>query len=300
MKLFLFLISLSTLLVASAAAIFSITGIGMLFSGHFVQVSIMAGSLEFAKLMLASFLYRNWFNISKPMRFYQTIALIVLVTITSAGIFGYLSDAYQKTKTNYTTSENIINNYNTKILFFKDRKERLSKDKNIEIKSKLSNQTRADSLTSRGIGISRTRKDILYSENKITNYDIQISSIEDSINNINTQISILKSKSLSSDLGPLIYLSKVLNISMDDVVKYFILLLIFVFDPLAVSLVIATNITIKHNTIIKNKSKYVIGDSKSPDNEKINNSKENEIKVIKKKSKKKYKPRTWHSANHHD
>lgn len=248
-KLFLFLLGLAAFMVASVAAIFSVTGIGMLFSGHFLEVSIMAGSLEFSKLMLASFLYRKWDSISKVFKIYQVSALLILMTITSAGIFGYLSDSYQKTKSEYVQVDNKIQSYNTKKDFFNNRKERLISDKNSEIKSKLSNQTRADSLTARGIGISRTRKDILANETRINKYESEISSIEDSVNTINLKINKLKATTMSSDMGPLIYLSNVFNIPMDDVVKYFIFLLIFVFDPLAVSLVISTNMVIKHNNM---------------------------------------------------
>ena len=89
------LIGISALLVAGSAAFFSVFGLSRLFSGAFFSVIIMAGSLEFAKLVAASFLYRYWNDINRILKAYLMIGVGTLVLITSAGIFGYLSNAYQ-------------------------------------------------------------------------------------------------------------------------------------------------------------------------------------------------------------
>ena len=89
------LVGLSALLIAGSAAFFSVFGLSKLFAGAQLAVIIMAGSLEFGKLVAASFLYRYWTNINLLHRTYMTIATIILVLITSAGIFGFLSNAYQ-------------------------------------------------------------------------------------------------------------------------------------------------------------------------------------------------------------
>ena len=94
-KIFPKLIGLSALLVAGSAAFFSVFGLSKLFAGATLSVVIMAGSLEFAKLISASFLYRYWKSINVLMRSYLTVAIVTLVLITSAGIFGFLSNAYQ-------------------------------------------------------------------------------------------------------------------------------------------------------------------------------------------------------------
>ena len=88
-------IGLGALLVAGSAAFFSVFGLSKLFSGAAFSVIIMAGSLEFAKLLGASFLYRFWDKINTLLKIYLTTGVITLVGITSAGIFGYLSNAYQ-------------------------------------------------------------------------------------------------------------------------------------------------------------------------------------------------------------
>ena len=89
------LIGVSALLVAGSAAFFSVFGLSKLFAGAELSVIIMASSLEFGKLVAASFLYRYWDKINLLQKFYMTFATIVLIIITSAGIFGFLSNAYQ-------------------------------------------------------------------------------------------------------------------------------------------------------------------------------------------------------------
>ena len=93
------LIGISALLVAGSAAFFSVFGLSRLFSGAFFSVIIMAGSLEFAKLVCASLLYQYWGTINKWLRFYLSVAVFVLMVITSGGIYGFLSGAYQETAT---------------------------------------------------------------------------------------------------------------------------------------------------------------------------------------------------------
>lgn len=241
MKPFLYLTIISSLVIAITAALFSVTGIATLFSGHFIQVAIMAGSLEAGKVVLASLLYRYWKTMAVFQKTYMTIALLVLMLITSAGIFGYLSESYQKTKGNYSLVEKEINILQSKKAFFEQRKQRLLQDKEIELKTKISNQTRADSLTSRRQSITTTRKDIKDSENRIIELEKNISSIEDSIGYYDLKVVELEGKNIKGELGPLKYIADAFGTDMDTTVKWFIILLIFVFDPLAISLIVAAN-----------------------------------------------------------
>ena len=94
-RIFPYLVGLSALLVAGSAAFYSVFGLSKLFSGATFAVIIMAGSLEFAKLVSASFLYRYWTKVNGWLKYYMTIGVVILVLITSAGIFGFLSNAYQ-------------------------------------------------------------------------------------------------------------------------------------------------------------------------------------------------------------
>lgn len=242
-KPFLLLIVFSAISIAGTAALFSVTGIASLFSGHYITVAMMAAVLEIGKLIAASFLYRHWDNINRLFKFYLVSMVLILMVITSAGIFGYLSEAYQSTKGDYTLIERQTNVLKSKRQVFVDRKERLQEDKELEIRTKESNRVRADSLTARGYSINRTRSDIKEGEDKILNLENQITSMEDSIGYYDIKIIDLESKNIQGELGPLSYIASVFNTDMDTAVKYFIFLLIFVFDPLAVSLVIAANIS---------------------------------------------------------
>ena len=92
-----FLIGFSALSVSGSAAFYSVFGLSKLFAGASTEVIIMAGSLEIAKLVTASLLYQYWGTINKILRTYLTIATVILIIITSMGIYGFLSAAYQET-----------------------------------------------------------------------------------------------------------------------------------------------------------------------------------------------------------
>ena len=246
-KPFLLTLIITALFIAGIAALFSVTGIASLFSGHFLTIALMAGALELGKLVVASFLYRYWTSIGLFFKFYLVLAVLVLMIITSAGIFGYLSESYQQTKGDYSIVESKTKILETKKQTFIDRKTRLQNDKLLEFETKKSNQTRADSLTARGINISRTRNDIRESNNKITELETKISSAEDSIGVYDLKIIESSALNIKGELGPLKYIADAFSTDMDTVVKFFILILIFVFDPLAISLVIAANMVYGKN-----------------------------------------------------
>ena len=89
------LVGLSALLIAGSAAFFSVFGLSKLFAGATFAVIIMASSLEFGKLVAASFLYRYCDKINFLQKFYMSLSTVMLILLTSAGIFGFLSNAYQ-------------------------------------------------------------------------------------------------------------------------------------------------------------------------------------------------------------
>ena len=98
-RIFPFAIALSALSVSASAAFYSVTGLSKLFAGASTEVFIMAGSLEISKLVIASLLYQYWNSINKFLKIYLSIACFILILITSAGIYGFLSAAYQETAT---------------------------------------------------------------------------------------------------------------------------------------------------------------------------------------------------------
>ena len=224
------LIGLSALLVAGSAAFFSVFGLSKLFAGATLSVVIMAGSLEFAKLISASFLYRYWKSINVLMRSYLTVAIVTLVLITSAGIFGFLSNAYQGATIEFEKQS-------TTLLYKEDRLEQLEDDK-IYLKDELEQSVNAlpDNYP--------TAKRQLREE-----YNPKVLALNDEILGIKQEIGDLKVGLIETgvDVGPAIYLARAFETDIDTVVKFFIFILIFVFDPLAVALVVAYNVAITGN-----------------------------------------------------
>ena len=121
-KVFIFMLAMSAFFIAACAAFFSVRGISLLFAGSMIPVAVMASSLEIGKLMAASFLYRQWKQCRILMKIYLSVAVVFLIGITSLGVYGYLSDAFDKTmskvklyETNITQVEKQIETYNKEI-----------------------------------------------------------------------------------------------------------------------------------------------------------------------------------------
>jgi len=217
-------VGLSALLIAVSAAFFSVFGLSKLFSGAALSVVIMAGSLEFGKIVGASFLYRYWDKINNLLKIYMTVGVVTLVLITSAGIFGYLSNAYQGATIQFEKQ--------TTTLFYKeDRLVQLEEDK-VYLKDEL--EQSIASLPENYITAKRNLRE---------EYNPKVLAVNDEILKIKQEIGDLKVSLVETgvDVGPAIYLAKVFNTDIDTVVKFFIFILIFVFDPMAISLVIAYN-----------------------------------------------------------
>ncbi|NBV79564.1 MAG: hypothetical protein EBR62_06850, partial [Verrucomicrobia bacterium] len=106
----------SALYIAGCSAFFSVRGLGLLFVGSEIPVMVMAASLEVGKLVAASFLYRYWDRINGVMRFYLTLAVVVLIAITSLGNYGFLARAYEKTHTQIIVNEGQIANLEKEIV----------------------------------------------------------------------------------------------------------------------------------------------------------------------------------------
>ena len=229
-KYFIYWIGLSALLIAGSAAAFSVYGLAKLFSGAFLSVVVMAGSLELGKLVTASFLYRYWNMINWFQKLYMTIATIVLVFITSAGIFGYLSNAYQGATLEFEKQS-------TELLTIEERIEQLDEDK-VFLKEELEQ------------AISELPDNYITAKRKLREeYNPQITQLNQELLEYKTRRADLEIELVSTgvDVGPAIYLARTFGTDIDTVVKFFIFILIFVFDPLAVMLVIAYNQALLQN-----------------------------------------------------
>ena len=223
-------LGLSALFIAGCAAFFSVFGIGKLFSGAFIAVVIMASSLELGKLVTASFLYRYWDKINLLQKVYMAAATIMLIFITSAGIFGYLSNAYQGATVEFEKQT-------TALLFKEEQVEQLEEDKQFLL-NELDQQVQ--SLPDNYITAKRKLRE---------DYNPQILSINSELLDLKKEVGELKTNLVETgvDVGPAVYLARTFNTDIDTVVKFFIFILIFVFDPLAVMLVVAYNQVLLEN-----------------------------------------------------
>ena len=230
-------VGLSALLIAGSAAFFSVFGLSKLFSGAALSVVVMAGSLEFGKIVAASFLYRYWNDINKLLKIYMTTGVVTFVLITSAGIFGYLSNAYQGATIQFEKQ--------TTTLFYKeDRLEQLEEDK-IYLKEEL--EQSIASLPENYITAKRNLRE---------DYNPKVLAVNDEILKIKQEIGDLKVGLIETgvDVGPAIYLARAFDTDIDTVVKFFIFILIFVFDPMAISLVIAYNVVVRKENNLPSRS----------------------------------------------
>ena len=235
------LLGLSAIIIAGCAAFFSVTGLGVLFNS--TAVMIMASGLEFAKIVLAAYLKKNWAEIEKVLRAYLVIATILLMLLTSMGIFGYLSNSFQtqslkleqadrketliKDKININNSE--INRYNTQV-------SNITTIRNSQ-ENNYSKLIEKDKFT------GRLSNQINVADNQIKLYSKKIDSLNNSNLVLYQYIDSLKNTNidLEKEVGGFRFVAQSFNIPLKKAVKWFILLIVFVFDPLAIALIIAYN-----------------------------------------------------------
>jgi hypothetical protein len=247
-KIFPLLIAFSALSVSASAAFYSVSGLSKLFAGASLEVIIMASSLEVAKLVIASLLYQYWDSINKGLRAYLTVAAGVLILITSAGIYGFLSAAYQETanKENIVTQQ--ITALETKKALYEETRDNLLADRksNNELRGTLSKGSTTQYTDKNGNLVVRTNNSAIRNiestakenERLATKLDV----VNDSIFALETQILETRVNSeAASELGPLKYLSELTGVEMNRIINWLLLIIIFVFDPLAIALVIAAN-----------------------------------------------------------
>jgi hypothetical protein len=271
MKLRTILLGLSALSIAGAAAFFSVTGLSKLFAGAALAVTIMAGTLEFGKLITASFLHEHWGKINTLLKTYLTIGVVVLVLITSMGIYGFLTAAYQKTADELTKIDRQVevvelkkSRYQEQLDSFIDERNNLSLSIT-ELTKGLSNNviqytdTTGRLITTTSSATRRVLNDQLDdSKEQRDRISLRIEALTDSVTKL--EISILDiegSSELAAEVGPLKYMSEISGLPMSKVVNIFALMIVFVFDPLAISLVLAFNTSLKIDRGETDKKKVV-------------------------------------------
>ncbi len=255
-RIFPFIIATSALSVSASAAFYSVSGLSKLFAGAAFAVIIMATSLEVAKLVIASLLYQYRKTIPRLLKYYLSVAAVVLVLVTSMGIYGFLSAAYQETAAKAGSIDSQIalietkrDNVKEQLAVYNDEKSSINTAVS-DLRSGLSNNKiqYRDRETGQIITTtsSSTRRAL---EKQLDQAILRQTEINTKVDNLNEQlfeyeteiVEVKTGNDIAGELGPLKYLSGLTGIPMDRIINYLLLTIIFVFDPLAIALVIAAN-----------------------------------------------------------
>ena len=254
-RIFPFIIAISALSVSASAAFYSVSGLSKLFAGAAFAVIVMAASLEIAKLVIASLLYQYRKSLPLLLKTYLSIACFVLILITSMGIYGFLSAAYQETSAKAGSIDSQIALIETKRDNVREQLTVYNAEKSTingaisDLRTGLSNN-KIQYTNAEGVVItttsSSTRKSLEKQLDQAIERQNQINSKVDTLNqrlfDYETEIvEVSTNNDIAGELGPLKYLSGLTGIPMDNIINYLLLVIIFVFDPLAISLVIAAN-----------------------------------------------------------
>ena len=231
-----FLVGFSALIIAGCAAFFSVTGLGVLFSGASTAVMVMAGSLEFAKLVAATYLKQTWDEIKGFNKWYLTISVGILMMITSAGIFGYLSNAFQAQSLQLQQVDREVLVYTTKI----EQNTAQITQLNTQLGQLSSTQS---TILEKGKVNSRLLRSIDNKDKQVATINKKIGTLQDENAKNNEKINEIKiaNLGLEKEVGGFRFIAEAFGMELKNVVKFFIFLIVIVFDPLAIALIIAFN-----------------------------------------------------------
>jgi len=281
----------SALCLAGVAAYFSILGLTAIFPGTFWSIVVMGSALEVGKLITAVWLHRNWKNTARTIKFYLTLAVIILSGITSMGIFGFLSKSHIEQESgsyHHVAKLNLLNNQiesiNSKKLSLIEQKKNNNqlKEEDFNFLSRLNDrlamldESVSEVRNKGGFSVSSKLKILAESQEEerssvtIQKRDIQIrlekyrTKIEDDIFpalnkheedllgfNLDKSKIEFEVKKLESEIGPIKYIAEIISdlggpeVKPDKAVRIVILILIFVFDPLAILLIVSASISFK-------------------------------------------------------
>jgi hypothetical protein len=218
------LLTVAAFVIALTGASFSIIGLSKLFAGAPISVAIMSGALEFAKLVVTGFLYRYWGHLHRPIRAYLAFAVVTLVFITSVGIYGFLSSAYQASSVGLKTQR-------MKIAALESQKQRID-GRVAEI------QRFIESIPNSRI----SKKFELHKSYEPEIRRLQAES-ETTVGAIESEKTVFLKSHV--EIGPAMFLADSIGVEIDTVVRWLILIFVLVFDPLAVCLVLCLNLAIR-------------------------------------------------------
>lgn len=251
---FILLMILSTFAVAGSAAYYSVFGLSSLFAGARFEVIIMAAALEVAKLVTASYLHNNWKK-AGWMKWYLSLAVVILMVITSLGIYGFLTSAYQTTADQLGVIEKQVKVIELKKDRFQEQLDYYNIEKSnltesiLDLRNGISNNkiqytdTLGRIITTQS---SSTRKlltrELETAVESRANINVKLEQLTDSITKLELQVLDIESNNeVAAEIGPLRYMAELTEKPMNVIVNWFTLLIVFVFDPLAIAMVIALN-----------------------------------------------------------
>ena len=260
------------------AAYYSIVGLSILFAGVAIPVIVMGSFLEISKIAITTYLHDQWSNIYKLLKIYLTTALVVLSLITSLGIYGLLSTGFQenisKLEIGKKQTANVQlkrNRFNEIIKQYAVEKSGLDADIS-QLRNALSINTTTQAVDNKtGQVISRAntgnRKafetQLAVAIDNQSKVSLKIEQLNDSLTSLDIQVLNMESQSQTgNELGAIKYVSEVTSMPVKKVANLFILLIIFVFDPLAIVLIIATNHSFKN---LKTKPQEINDNTSSKD-----------------------------------
>lgn len=244
---------LSALSLSSVAAYYAIVGLLTLFPAAGVSIVVMGAALEVGKLVSASWLYRNWNNAPAALKYYFTFAVVILSFITSMGIFGYLSKSHIDQKYSFSDSSVIIKNLEREIKG--EEQSIVTAQRSIDILDRLVSE--ADPKDANWI---RNRQK---GEREALNSSVRASG--DQIKTLNAELAPLRQESarVEAEVGPIKYVADLIYGESDQniiekAVRWVIIVIVVVFDPLAIILLVAANRELKLHTRYRSSKKVVV------------------------------------------
>ena len=239
---FKFIVGFSALIVAGCAAFFSVQGLATLYAGQFLAVCIMAGGLEIGKLVSASYLHSYWNQTSFLLKTYLIIAIICLMGITSLGIFGFLTSAYQESHVKIEMVDLQKEKFNNKKQFITDEINVNKKRIDVLNEIRIAQEQRVKEAGNYKLpreqayqAIEKANLELTQIQEKNNTYLLEITDIE------NNLLDLKHEESKSTDIGTLKFVANLFNLDIQTIVKWFTIMIVLVFDPLAVSLILAYN-----------------------------------------------------------
>lgn len=254
-RIFPYVVLTAAFVLAGSAAYYSVFGLSKLFSSQATAVIVLAGSLEASKLITASYLHRYWNQITAAIKVYMMIAVFILMCVTSLGIYGFLVSAYQDTAYKFQNQQTVISNLESKKSRYTEQLQQIATEKqtvtnNItELTSALSNNV-IQYTDRKGNQVKKTssanRKAY---ESQLSNANVRLNDLNQKQNVINDSVTKIEfeildkqtNSDVSAEIGPLKYIAEITDSDMDSIVNWLIILLIIVFDPLAIILLISAN-----------------------------------------------------------